>query len=415
MNSKISRFSVDEIRSQFPVLSQSIRGKELVYLDNAATAQVPQVVIDAISEFHGTYRSNIHRGVHTLSQRSTTAYEAARATVKNYINAKHVEEVVFVRGTTDALNLIAHGIGAGLKEGDEVIITALEHHSNIVPWQIICERVGAVLKVAPINSAGELDMEAYRALFSAKTKFVSVIWVSNALGTVNPAVEMIQISHNFGVPVALDAAQAAPHLRIDVQALDCDFLALSGHKLYGPTGIGVLYGKRDLFETLPPYQGGGDMIEHVSFEGSTWAELPSRFEAGTPNIAGAIGLAAAIDFVSSIDWSAATAHEDELLRYANEKMGSIPSLRLVGTAADKVSVVSFVMEGAHPHDIGAILDQHGVAIRTGHHCAEPLMNELGISGTARASFAIYNTKSEIDTLYNALLSVVDLLGLEEVG
>jgi len=415
MNNKISRFPVEEIRAQFPILSQSIRGKELVYLDNAATAQVPQVVIDAICDFHSGYRSNIHRGVHALSQRSTTAYEAARATVQKYINAEHVEEVVFVRGTTEAMNLIAHGIGADLKAGDEVIITALEHHSNIVPWQIVCDRVGAVLRVAPVNSAGELDINAYKELFTDRTKFASVIWVSNALGTVNPAVEMVEIAHNRGVPIALDAAQAAPHFRIDVQALGCDFLALSGHKLYGPTGIGVLYGKRDLFERLPPYQGGGDMIEHVSFEGSTWAALPSRFEAGTPNIAGAIGLAAAIDFVSGLNWSAAKAHEDELLRYATERMSSIPCLRLVGTAKNKVSVVSFVMDGAHPHDIGSILDQHGVAIRTGHHCAEPLMNELGLTGTARASFAIYNTKDEIDTLYKALLSVVDLLGLNDLG
>jgi cysteine desulfurase/selenocysteine lyase len=271
------------------------------------------------------------------------------------------------------------------------------------------------LRVAPVNSAGELDINAYKELFTDRTKFASVIWVSNALGTVNPAVEMVEIAHNRGVPIALDAAQAAPHFRIDVQALGCDFLALSGHKLYGPTGIGVLYGKRDLFERLPPYQGGGDMIEHVSFEGSTWAALPSRFEAGTPNIAGAIGLAAAIDFVSGLNWSAAKAHEDELLRYATERMSSIPCLRLVGTAKNKVSVVSFVMDGAHPHDIGSILDQHGVAIRTGHHCAEPLMNELGLTGTARASFAIYNTKDEIDTLYKALLSVVDLLGLNDLG
>ncbi len=413
MNQKISRFSVDEVRAQFPILSRSIRGKDLVYLDNAATAQVPQVVIDAISEFHSSYRSNIHRGVHTLSQNSTSAYEASRATIQNYINAEHVEEVVFVRGTTEAMNLIAHGIGAGLKAGDEVIITTLEHHSNIVPWQIVCDRVGAVLRVVPINGAGELDIEAYKGLFSEKTKFASVIWVSNALGTVNPAIEMVQIAHSHGVPIALDAAQAAPHFRIDVQALGCDFLALSGHKLYGPTGIGILYGKRELFESLPPYQGGGDMIEHVSFEGSTWAALPSRFEAGTPNIAGAIGLAAAVNFVKSIDWAGAKAHEAELLRYATEKMDSIPSLTLVGTAKNKVSVVSFIMKGAHPHDIGTILDQHGVAIRTGHHCAEPLMNELGLTGTARASFAIYNTKSEVDTLYKALLSVVNLLGLDD--
>ena len=404
-------FDVERVRGDFPVLGESVRGKPLVYLDNAATAQVPSQVIEAISEFHAGYRSNIHRGVHTLSQRSTSAYEDARKSLQRFIGAAHPEEVVFVRGTTEAMNLVAHGVGARLQAGDEVIVTAMEHHSNIVPWQIVCATRGATLRVAPINDAGELDLEAFKGLVNERTRFVSAVWISNALGTVNPIRQMIAHCHAAGIEIAVDAAQAAPHSKIDVVELGCDYLALSGHKLFGPTGIGVLYGRKEIFEELPPYQGGGDMIEHVSFDGSTWAALPSRFEAGTPNIAGAIGLAAAVDYLEGLDREGAEAHELELLRYATELIGDVPGGRVVGTAAEKAGVLSFVMEGAHPHDIGTILDQQGIAIRTGHHCAEPVMKRLGVGGTARASFAFYNTKSEVEAFIRGLHTVADLFGL----
>ena len=404
-------FDVESVRQHFPCLAQTVREKPLVYLDNAASSQIPQPVVEAIATYHNANRSNIHRGVHTLSQRATTQYEEARAKVQQFIGAPHLEEVLFTSGTTASLNLLANGIGQSLKPGDEILITAMEHHSNIVPWQMVCERTGASLRVIPITDAGELDMAAFHTLLSRNTKLLSVVWISNALGTVNPVEEMIAAAHALDVPVCLDAAQAVPHTRVDVQALDCDYLAFSGHKLFGPNGVGILWGKRDLLNALPPYQGGGDMIESVSFEKTTYAPLPNKFEAGTPNIAGGIGLGAAVDFVNSIDFDAAAVHEAELLAHATERLAGIPGIRPIGTAANKASVYSFIIEGTHPHDIGTILDQQGIAIRTGHHCAEPVMHRLGIDATARASFAFYNTHDEVETLGQGLERVVRLFGL----
>jgi len=404
-------FDLQAIRADFPSLAQQVKGKDLVYLDNAASAQIPQQVVDAIRHFHEVDRSNIHRGVHTLSQRATSAYEAAREKVQAFINAPFLEEVVFTSGTTESLNLLANGIGKSLREGDEILISAMEHHSNIVPWQMLCEHTGAKLVVIPINDAGELDMQAFSALLSERTRLLSVVWISNALGTINPVEEMIHQAHQYDIPVCLDAAQAAPHTIIDVQKLDCDYLAFSGHKLFGPNGVGILWGKKDLLEALPPYQGGGDMIEHVSFEKTTYAGLPNKFEAGTPNIAGGIGLGAAVDYVNSIDFQAAADHESALLTHATERLASIPGIRPVGTAQNKASVYSFVIDGTHPHDIGTILDQQGIAIRTGHHCAEPVMKRLGVDATARASFAFYNTHDEVESLGEGLEKVVRMFGI----
>ena len=404
-------FDVEKIRADFPALHQKVKNKPLIYLDNAASSQVPQAVMDALSHFHGTDRSNIHRGVHTLSQRATSAYEAARIKIQGFVGAAHPEEIILTSGTTESLNLLAHGIGQSLGPGDEILVSTMEHHSNIVPWQMVCERTGATLVVIPINDAGELDMTAFRSLLSERTRLLSVVWVSNALGTVNPIEEMIALAHEKGVPVCLDAAQAAPHMPIDVKALDCDYLALSGHKIFGPNGVGILWGKKELLEVLPPYQGGGDMIESVSFDGTTYADLPNKFEAGTPNIAGVIGLGAAVDYMAGIDFKAAGTHESELLTHCTERLASIPGIRPVGTAAHKVSVYSFVIDGTHPHDIGTILDQHGIAIRTGHHCAEPVMKRLGVDATARASFAFYNTHDEVEALAKGLESVVRMFGI----
>jgi cysteine desulfurase/selenocysteine lyase len=402
---------METVRADFPILAQTVRGKPLAYLDNAATTQKPLVVIEAQRRYYLEYNSNIHRGVHLLSQKATDAYEAAREKVRRFLNARHTEEIVFVRGTTEAINLVAQSWGRSrLQPGDEIVLSALEHHSNIVPWQLLCQQTGAVLKVAPINDAGELIFEEYLALLGPRTRLVAVAHVSNALGTVNPVRAIIEAAHERGVPVLLDGAQAAAHAPVDVQALDCDFYALSGHKLYAPTGIGVLYGKRQLLDAMPPWQGGGDMIRTVSFDKTEYNVLPHKFEAGTPNIAGTIGLGAALDYVSGIGLEAIAAHEAQLLRHATEEARRIPGMRLVGTARDKAAILSFVLEGIHPHDVGTILDSEGVAIRAGHHCAMPVMTRFGIPGTARASFAVYNTHAEVDALMAAIRKTQKLFG-----
>lgn len=404
-------FDVQRIREDFPVLRRMVNNKPLVYLDNAATSQKPQCVIDALVDYYQYYNSNIHRGVHTLSQTATTAYEAARQKVQRFIHAKHEHEVIFVRNTTEAINLVARCYGgSNIGAGDEIVITAMEHHSNIVPWQMLCEAKGATLKVVPISDEGEVLLDEYQALLSEKTKLVSFVHVSNALGTINPVKEMIQAAHEYGIPVLVDGAQAAAHTRIDVQDLDADFYALSGHKMFAPTGIGVLYGKEKLLNAMPPFLGGGDMISSVSFEKTIYNDLPNKFEAGTPNIADTIALGTAIDYIEAIGFESIHAYEDELLRYGTEALSSINGLTLVGTAKEKASVLSFNIAGIHPHDVGTIVDQEGVAVRTGHHCAEPLMKRMKVTATARASLAMYNTKEEIDTLVNALHKVIRVFG-----
>lgn len=405
-------FDVRKIREDFPILQQRVHGKHLVYLDNAATSQKPRRVIDAVSEFYAGYNANIHRGVHILSERATDAFEGARKKVQRFINAAYAREIIFVRGATEAINLVAHSFGrARLKAGDEIILTQMEHHSNIVPWQLLRDQIGVVLRVAPMNEAGELLLDEYVKLFSPRTRLVTVVHMSNALGTINPVHEIVKIAHGHGVPVLLDGAQAAPHMKIDVQALDCDFYTFSGHKLYGPTGIGVLYGKTALLNEMPPYQGGGDMISMVTFEKTQYNSLPYKFEAGTPDIAGAIGLGAAIDYLDAIGLDAVAAHEHELLAYATEMAAEIPGLRIIGTARDKGSILSFALEGVHPHDIGTFLDHEGVAIRTGHHCAMPVMDYFHLPATARASFALYNTKEEVDALMAAIRKVQEVFGV----
>ena len=387
------------IREDFSILKQLVHGKPLVYLDNAATSQKPQAVIDAMTRYYSSDNSNIHRGVHHLSERATQQYEEARVKAQRFINAADSKEIIFVRGTTEAINLVAGSYGrANVAAGDEVLITAMEHHSNIVPWQILCQEKGARLRVAPINDDGELMLEEFEKLITERTKFVSVAHVSNALGTINPVRAVVEIAHRRNVPVMIDGAQAAPHTRIDVQELDCDFYAFSGHKVYGPTGIGVLYGKAQLLDAMPPYQGGGDMIAAVTFDKTTYNTLPYKFEAGTPNIAATIGLGAAIDYVNQIGLERIAEFEHELLAYGTDLLSRIPGLRLIGTAKEKASVLSFVLEGVHPHDVGTILDREGIAIRTGHHCAMPLMERFGIPATARASLAFYNTREELDVL-----------------
>jgi cysteine desulfurase/selenocysteine lyase len=399
-------FDVQRIREDFPALAQTVHGKPLVYLDNAATSQKPQAVIDAVSRFYSADCSNIHRGVHLLSQRATEAYEGARARVQHFINARDVREVIFVRGTTEGINLVASAYGRKqVGPGDEIVISAMEHHSNIVPWQLLCEEKGARLRVIPINDDGELLLDEYETLLGPKTKLVSVVYVSNALGTINPIERIIELAHRWNVPVLVDGAQAAPHLTVDVQALDCDFYTFSGHKAYGPTGVGVLYGKAALLEAMPPYQGGGDMIRSVTFEKTSYNSLPYKFEAGTPNIAGGIGLGAAIEYVEGVGLSTVARYEQELLAYATEALREIPGLRLIGTAVEKASVLSFVLDGVHPHDIGTILDREGIAIRTGHHCAQPVMKRFGIPATARASLAMYNTREEVEALVKGLHQV----------
>ncbi|MFB3915909.1 MAG: SufS family cysteine desulfurase [Terriglobales bacterium] len=396
-------FDVYRIREDFPILRQLVHGKPLVYLDNAATTQKPRAVIDALACFYCAECSNIHRGVHLLSERATQEYENARRDVQRFINAASWEELIFVRGATEAINLVASSYGRKhLREGDEIIISTMEHHSNIVPWQILCEQTGAKLRVVPINDDGEFLLDEYEKLLGPKTKFVSIVHMSNALGTINPVKKIIEMAHRWNAPVLLDGAQAISHIQVDVQELDCDFYAFSGHKLYGPTGIGILYGKAALLDAMPPYQGGGDMISSVTFEKTTYNKLPYKFEAGTPHISGGIGLGAAVRYVSQLGIENIGAHERELLARATEAVASIPGVRIIGTAREKASVLSFVMDQAHPHDIGTILDREGIAIRTGHHCAQPVMKRFGIPATARASFALYNTQAEVDALVRGI-------------
>ena len=398
------------IRADFPILRQRVHGKPLVYLDNAASAQRPKAVIDAISECYSTYYANIHRGVHLLSERSTAAYEGAREKVRAFLNAASVQEIIFTRSTTESINLVASSFGGSMvKAGDEIVITGMEHHSNIVPWQLLCERTGATLKVVPFTDAGELILEEYeRLLDSGRVKLVAVVHLSNALGTINPVKFMIELAHARGIPVLVDGAQSVPHLAVDVRVLDCEFYAFSSHKLYGPSGVGVLYGKQALLEAMPPYQGGGDMIRLVTFEKTEYADLPNKFEAGTPNIAGVIGLGAALDWLNAIGLDAVAAHEHELLDYATALLQQIPGLSIMGMARDKAALAAFTLQGVHPHDIGTILDREGVAIRAGHHCAQPVMQRYGVPATARASFAVYNTRDEVDALVKALWKVKEL-------
>ncbi|HEX6828092.1 MAG TPA: cysteine desulfurase [Burkholderiales bacterium] len=396
-------------REDFPILRTKVHGRPLVYLDNAATSQKPLAVIEAEDRYYREYNSNIHRGVHALSQQATDAYEKARARIQKYLNARSSHEIVFVRGATEALNLVTQSFGRPrLKPGDEIIVSAMEHHSNIVPWQLVCEQTGAVLKVVPMSDAGEFLFEEFERLLGPRTRIVSVTHVSNALGTILPVKRIIEVAHAQGVPVVLDGAQAIPHARVDVQALDCDFYAFSGHKVYGPTGIGVLYGKEKHLEAMPPWQGGGDMIRTVSFEKSTWNDLPYKFEAGTPHIAGGIGLGVALDYLAGIGVEAVAAHEHDLLEYATGLVSEIPGLKLIGTAPEKAGVLSFIMDHAHPHDVGTILDHQGVAIRAGHHCAMPVMDRFNIPGTARASFALYNTREDVDALVAGIHRVKEL-------
>ncbi|MFI5399004.1 MAG: SufS family cysteine desulfurase [Candidatus Binatia bacterium] len=397
---------VAKIREDFPILRYPVHGKPLVYLDNAATTQKPQVVIDTLSRYYTTANANIHRGVHTLSERATQAYEAARATTRRFLNAADDREIIFVRGATEGINLVAQSYGRTfLKPGDEIIISTMEHHSNIVPWQILCEQVGATLRVITINNDGELHLDVYEGLLNERTKLVAIAHVSNALGTINPIRQVIDLAHHWNVPVLVDGAQAVPHLQVDVQALDCDFYTFSAHKLFGPTGIGVLYGKAALLDRMPPYQGGGDMISLVTFEKTHYNTLPYKFEAGTPHIAGGVGLGAAIEYVSRIGLDAIAAYEHDLLAYATDSLNAIEGLDIIGTAKEKAGVLSFVLEGVHPHDIGTVLDREGIAIRAGHHCAMPVMQRFGVPATARASLAFYNTEEEIDAMVAAVRKV----------
>jgi len=399
------------VREDFPALHQIVHGKPLVYLDNAATSQKPQPVIDALVGFYTRDCANIHRGVHWLSERATDAYEEARDKTRHFLNASDSREIVFVRGATEGINLVAHSfVKPRLAPGDEVLITAMEHHSNIVPWQIVTQQKGARLRVAPMDDRGELIIEEFQRLLGPRTRFVALTHVSNALGTVNPARELVGMAHAHGIPVLVDGAQAAPHMRVDVEALDCDFYAFSGHKVYGPTGIGVLYGKAAWLDAMPPYQGGGDMIRSVTFERTEYNVFPHKFEAGTPNIAGTIGLGAALDYVGMIGLDAIAAHEADLLDYATAAVSGIRGVKILGTARHKAGVLSFVMDGIHPHDIGTILDQEGIAIRAGHHCAQPVMARFGVPATARASFAMYNTREEVDALVRGILRVKEILG-----
>ncbi len=402
-------FDVNVWRKEFPILSREVHGKPLVYLDNAATSQKPNAVIASERHYYEALNANVHRGVHTLSQEATDAFEGARDTVRRFLNAAQREEIIFTRGATEAVNLVAHSWGrSNLKAGDEILVSEMEHHANIVPWQMLCEVTGAVLKVIPIDDRGALVEGAAQAMMNSKTRLVGITQVSNALGTVNPVADMIRAAHAVGAVVLVDGAQAVPHLAVDVQALDCDFYVFSGHKLYAPTGIGVLYGKRELLEKMPPYQGGGDMIAHVTFKKTTYNQLPYKFEAGTPHIAGVVGLGAAIEFVESVGLDNIAAHEDRLLAYATQQAEAFEGLRIIGTAPGKASILSFTLKGVHPHDIGTILDSAGVAIRTGHHCAMPVMDHFSVMATARASFAFYNTLEEVDALFVALRRVEEL-------
>ncbi|HET7676094.1 MAG TPA: cysteine desulfurase [Gammaproteobacteria bacterium] len=407
MNSVVKKtkpaFDVERVRRDFPILACHVHGEALVYLDNAATAQKPQAVIDAIARYYQHDNANVHRGVHALSEAATAAYEGARETVRRFINAGAAREIVFTRGTSEAINLVAQSYGGSrFRAGDEIVITAMEHHSNIVPWQLIAERTGAKLRIAPIDDDGDVVIEGYEALFNERTVFAALSHVSNALGTVNPVEHMIRFAHERGVPVLLDGAQALPHLRVDVQSLGCDFYAASGHKVYGPTGIGFLYGRESLLDAMPPWQGGGEMIRQVRFEHTLYADLPHKFEAGTPHIAGAAGFGAALDYLGGLGLAPVEDYETGLLAYATEQLGNVKGLRLIGTAKRKSAVLSFVMDGIHPHDLGTILDRQGIAVRTGHHCAMPVMERFNVSATTRASLAFYNTRAEIDALVRGL-------------
>jgi cysteine desulfurase/selenocysteine lyase len=399
---------VARVRADFPVLAQQVHGKPLVYLDNAATSQKPQAVIDAVSDFYAHSNANVHRGVHTLSVHATELYEGAREKVRALINAAELSEIIFVRGTTEGINLVASSFGARFKAGDEIVISALEHHSNIVPWQLLCERSGAKLRVIPMDHSGDLLMDKYAALLNDRTRLVAVAHVSNSLGTVTPLREIISLAHERGIPVLVDGAQAVPHFRVDVRALDADFYAFSGHKMFGPTGSGILYGKRALLESLPPYQGGGDMIASVSFEKTTFNILPHRLEAGTPDIAAVVGLGAAVDYLNHVGWDAIGAWERELVAYAAERIAGVRGVTMIGTPAHRAAVISFTLEGIHPHDVGMILDHEGIAIRAGHHCTQPVMDFFGIPATNRASFAFYNTREDVDRLIAGLEKVKDV-------
>jgi cysteine desulfurase/selenocysteine lyase len=404
-------FDVERVRADFPILQQRVHGKPLAFLDSAASAQKPRAVIEAMSRFYETDYANIHRGVYELAERATRAFEGARETARRFLNAGEAREIVFVRGTTEAINLVAQAWGREhVEAGDEILITHMEHHSNIVPWQLLCQQQKAVLRVAPVDDRGALLMGEFEKLLLPRTKIVAVAHVSNALGTVNPVREMVDLAHERGVPVLVDGAQAVPHGRVDVRALDCDFYAFSGHKVFGPSGIGVLYGKADLLERMPPYQGGGEMILSVSFDETTYKKAPYRFEAGTPDIAGAVGLGAALDYVTALDPGEVAAHERQLLAHATEELSKIPGLRQIGTAPQRSAVVSFVLEGVHPHDVGTILDQEGVAVRAGHHCAQPLMDRFGVPATVRASIALYNTRADVDALVTGLHRVREVFG-----
>ncbi len=406
---EMASWNVEKVRKDFPVLSQTVNGKPLVYLDNGASSQVPQSVIDRTSKYLSEEHSNIHRGVHYLSQHATTAYEAAREKVKRFINAREAKECIFVRGTTEGVNLVAYSYGRKfIGEGDEILVSQMEHHSNIVPWQVIAEEKGAVVRVIPMNERGELIIDEYENLLNERTRMVAITHVSNSLGTVNPVKEMIATAHKFGVPVLVDAAQSVPHFPVDVQDLDADFFVFSGHKMFAPTGSGVMYGKREWLDQMPPYQTGGGMIRTVSFEKTTFAPIPDKFEAGTPAIAAGIGLGAAIDYINALDFEAAAAYEHELLEYATKRLSDIPGVKIIGTAAEKASVLSFTIEDVHPHDIGTILDQQGIAVRAGHHCAQPVMEFFDVPATARASFAFYNTREEVDKLADAIQKVIEV-------
>jgi cysteine desulfurase/selenocysteine lyase len=404
-------FDVERVRADFPILRRQIRGRPLIYLDNAATTQKPQAVLDALNGYYLTSNANVHRGVHLLSEIATEAHDLAREKVRAFLNAGSTREIVFTRNATESINLVAHAFGRWrVQAGDEVVITAMEHHSNIVPWQLLCEERGAHLRVAPIDDSGALVLDQLEALLTPRTRLLSVTHMSNALGTINPIATIVKLAHGRGIPVLVDGSQAAYHLPVDVRALECDFYVASGHKLYGPTGIGVLYGRESLLEEMPPFMGGGDMIRSVTFEKSTWNELPYKFEAGTPDIAGAIGLGAALDYISSVGLEPIGVHERDLLEYGTAALLEVPGLRLIGTAPHKASILSFVLEGVHPHDIGTIVDQEGVAIRTGHHCAQPVMARFCVPATARASLAMYNTRRDLDVLVAALRRVQSVLG-----
>ncbi len=403
---------VTAVRKDFPILAQQVHGKPLIYLDNAATSQKPKCVIGALTRFYQMDNANIHRGVHQLSERSTQSYEAARGKVQRFLNAANTREIIFVRGATEGINLVAQTYGrTHVSAGDEIVISAMEHHSNIVPWQMLCKEKGAVLRVIPINDRGEVEFDQFEKLLNHRTRLVAVSHVSNALGTVNPVREIINTAHSWNVPVLIDGAQAVPHMKVDVRSLDCDFYVFSGHKVFGPTGIGVLYGKEQLLEEMPPWQGGGDMIRSVTFEKTTYNDLPYKFEAGTPDIAGVIGLGAAIDYLDQIGMDAVAAYEHDLLEYGTRALENISGLRLIGTAREKAGVLSFVIDGVHPHDAGTILDREGVAVRTGHHCAQPVMDRFGVSGTTRASLAFYNTREDIDALVAGIQKVKEVFAV----